>query len=127
MVSKSCAIQSIVENERKVLSESQALNKSELDELNDFLLNEALAEQNDDTNDFFKENLNVGFDKNIFNNFEDDGRKVKMIEFSKSGEFLFVLTGNKIKIFNCLEGKLVEVVDNYVIEDIKCVSNLLVR
>lgn len=128
MVSKSCAIQSIIENEKKVHDKSQALNNLEMDELKVFLLNEALAEQNDEngnTGDHAVD-LKVVFDRSIFNSFGVNGRAVQMIEFNKNGEFLFVLTGSKVKIFDCLQGKMIETVENYEVKDVKCVSNYLV-
>lgn len=128
MVSKSCAIQSIIENEKKVYDENQALNNLEMDELKAFLLNEALAEQSDEikSNEDHADYLKALFNRNIFNNFGVNGRAVQMIEFNKCGEFLFVLAGKKVKIFSCLAGKMVEIVENYEVKDMKCVSNYLV-
>lgn len=119
ILSKSCTIQNIIENERKLYEESQALNNLEMEELKTFLINEALAED-------FREpenlKLNLTFDKNIFNNFIVNLNGVRDIEFTKDGELMFVLIGNQIKIFNCLLGQEIENdSENQKFKDVKCV------
>lgn len=120
-LSKSCAFQNIVEKEKKLYSETQALNNLEADELKVFLVNEALSEQFFEY-DLIREKFKVPFDKNIFNSFEVSPGSVNSIEFSKTGEFMFVLIGKQLRIFNCWSNVEVEQQEKRNICDIKCVQ-----
>lgn len=131
ILSKSCAFQNIVEKEKKLYNETQALNNLESDELKAFLINEALSEQFSE-DDAMREMFKVPFDKNIFNSFEVSTGAVSLLEFSRTGEFLFVLVGRRLRIFNCWVNAEVEQQEKNNICDVKCVhgadsSEYLVR
>ena len=123
ILSKSCAFQNIVEKEKKLYNETQALNNLESDELKAFLVNEALSQQfvaNHSTS--FEDKLKVSFDKNIFNSFEVSVGSVSSLEFNKTGEFLFVLCGKQMRIFNCWTNSEVEQQDKTKFGDVRCVQ-----
>jgi hypothetical protein len=105
LLSKSCTIQNIIENERKIYEETQALNNLEMDELKAFLINEALAEQFEEQKTI---KLNLNFEKPIFNSFIVNRNEVRSIDFTKEGELMFVLIGDQVKIFNCVLGQELE-------------------
>lgn len=119
VLSKSCAFQNIVEKEKRLYDVTQAMNNRESDELKTFLVNEALAEQFDEC----KENLKVSFNKNIFNSFEVSPGSVKSIEFNKTGEFMFVLIGKKLRIFNCWSNSEVDHQEKSNFCDVACVQS----
>lgn len=121
LLSKSCAFQNIVENEKKFYDETQALNNLESDELNLFLVNEAFTEQLYD-NEFVRGKLKVPFDKNIFNSFEVSSGPITVLTFNKTGEFLFVVIGKRLKIFNCWLNAEVDHQEKLSICDLKCVQ-----
>lgn len=114
ILSKSCAIQNIVENERKTFDE--------MDELKTFLLNEALSEQIQEKHDENLSNLRIQFDKSIFNTFNLNSL-VKMIEFTKNGKLMFLLVGKKVKVFNCWSGFEMINEDETEYKDIKCTQS----
>lgn len=123
ILSKSCAIQNIVESERKTFDE--------MDELKTFLMNEALSEQIQEKHNENMANLRIQFDKSIFNSFNLSSL-VRMIEFTKNGKLMFLLVGKKVKIFNCWSGFEMINEDGTDYEDIKCAqsgddANYLVR
>ncbi|CRK98392.1 CLUMA_CG011751, isoform A [Clunio marinus] len=120
VLSKSCAFQNIVEKEKKLYDETQALNNLECDELKAFLVNEALSKQFYEHNDA-RENFKAPFDKNIFNSFEVSPGAVTSIEFNKMGEFMFVIVGKKLRIFNCWLNAKVDHEEKRNIVDVKCV------
>lgn len=120
ILAKSCAFQNIVEKEKKLYEETQALNNLESDELKAFLVNEALAEQfYEDA--FNRDRLKVPFDKNIFNSFEVPPGEVRVIEFNQTGEFMFILVGRQLRIFNCWMSSEVDQQEKQNICDVKCV------
>lgn len=121
VLSKSCAFQNIVEKEKKLYDDTQALNNLESDELKAFLINEALSEQFF-AHDSTKDKLKVSFDKNIFNSFEVSSGSVRSIAFNKSGEFMFVLIGKQLRIFNCWTNSEVDQQEKLKIWDVKCVQ-----
>jgi hypothetical protein len=121
ILSKSCAFQNIVEQDKKFYNDTQALNNLESDELKAFLVNEALSEQFYEQN-MIRDNLNVSFDKNIFNSFEISPSSVNIIEFNETGEFMFILIGRQLKIFNCWANIEVEQQEKSNICDVKCVQ-----
>lgn len=114
ILSKSCAIQNIVENERTTFDE--------MDELKTFLLNEALSEQIQEKHDENLSNLRIQFDKSIFNTFNLNSL-VKMIEFTKNGKLMFLLVGKKVKVFNCWSGFEMINEDETDYKDIKCTQS----
>lgn len=121
LLAKSCAFQNIVEKEKKLYEETQALNNLESDELKAFLVNEALSEQFSE-HDLNKENLKVSYNKNIFNSFEVSSGSVKLIEFNRNGEFMFVLIEKQLRIFNCWKNCEVEQQEKSNVCDAKCVQ-----
>lgn len=121
ILSKSCAFQNIVEKEKKLYDETQALNNLESDELKAFLINEALSEQFE-LHDPIKDKFKVPFDKNIFNSFEISAGSTNAIEFSKTGEFAFVLIGKQLRIFNCWTNAEVEQQEKGNVREVKCVQ-----
>lgn len=120
LLSKSCAFQNIVENEKKLYGD--AFSTVESDEMDAFLVNEALSEQFTDSSPSDTEKLKVPFDRNIFNSFEVAVGTVTSIVFSKSGELAFVLVGNRLRIFNCWANAEVEQQDRTKFCDVKCVQ-----
>lgn len=122
VLAKSCAFQNIVEKEKKLYDETQALNNLESDELKAFLVNEELSMQLVDKFDDLRSKLKITFDKNIFNSFDISKGAVRKIEFSKNGEFMFVLVNKKLKVFNCWKNVEVEQKDEQKIKDLKCVQ-----
>lgn len=121
LLAKSCAFQNIVEKEKKLYDETQALNNLESDELKAFLVNEALSEQFCE-HDLNKENLKISLNKNIFNSFEVSSGPVKLIEFNKNGEFMLVLIEKQLRIFNCWKNSEVEQQEKLNVSDAKCVQ-----
>ena len=119
ILAKSCAFQNIVEKEKKLYNE--ALNNLESDELNAFLVNEALSEQFFE-NDLIRDKLKVPFEKNIFNSFEVKQEAVHTIEFNKTGEFMFILVSKQLRIFNCWTNSEVDQQEKQIIRDLKCVQ-----
>lgn len=121
LLSKSCAFQNILEKEKKLYNETQALNNLEADELKVFLVNEALSEQFFEY-DLIREKFKVPFDKNIFNTFEVSPGSVNSIEFNITGEFMFVIVGKGLRIFNCWMNVEVDQQEKRRICDMKCVQ-----
>lgn len=131
VLAKSCAFQNIVEKEKKLYDETQALNNLETDELKAFMVNKELSKQFVDKNDELRMKLKIKFDKNIFNSFDVCMGSVRVIEFSKNGEFMFILVNKKLKIFNCWKNVEVEHQDEQKFNDLQCIrggdgSNYLV-
>lgn len=120
LLSKSCAFQNIVEKEKKLYGE--AFNTVESDEMELFLVNEALSQQFTDSSPSDTEKLKVPFDRNIFNSFEVAAGAVTSIVFNKSGELAFVLVGKQLRIFNCWANAEVEQQDKTKFCDVKCVQ-----
>ena len=114
ILSKSCAIQNIVENERKTFEE--------MDELKTFLINEAISEQVQEKCNEHLTNLRIQFDKSIFNTF-NLSCSVKLIEFTKNGKLMFLLVGKKVKVFNCWSGFEMSNEDETDYKDIKCAQS----
>ncbi|KAG5680183.1 hypothetical protein PVAND_009708 [Polypedilum vanderplanki] len=121
VLGKSCAFQNIVEREKKLYEETQALNNLESDELKAFLVNEQLQQQMIDNEEMFQAKVKITFDKNIFNSFEISMGSVKAIEFNKSGELMFILINKTLRIFNCWSNSEIENYDNQKFVDIKCI------
>lgn len=121
ILAKSCAFQNIVEKDKRLYDENQALNNLESDELKAFLVNEALSEQFYE-NELFREKLKVPFDKNILNSFEVSHGAVHAIEFNKTGEFMFIVVGRQLRIFNCWTNSEVDQQEKRNLCDVKCVQ-----
>lgn len=121
IVAKSCAFQNIVKKEKKLYDETQALNNLDSEELNSFLLDEALSKELF-ANDSARKKLKVPFDKNVFNSFEVSHGSVISIEFNKTGEFMFILVGKQLKIFNCWTNSEVDQQEKRSLCDVKCVQ-----
>lgn len=133
VLAKSCAFQNIVEREKKLYEETQALNNLASDEMKAFMFNESLlsmpiAEKEEN----FKSKMKIVYDKNLFNSFDIGMGTVRLIEFSRTGQYMFVVINKELKIFNCWTNAEVYNTDNRMIEDVKCVlgsdgSEYLVR
>lgn len=123
MLAKSCAFQNIVEKEKKLYDETQALNNLDSDELKAFMTNQELSMQIVDKHEEdLRSKLKITFDKNIFNSFDVSMGAVRVIEFSKNGEFMFILVNKKLRVFDCWKNSEVEQNDERKISDIKCVQ-----
>lgn len=122
VLAKSCAFQNIVEKEKKLYDETQALNNLESNELKAFTVNQKLSMQFVDKFEDFRSKLKITFDKNIFNSFEISMGAVKTIEFSKNGEFMFILVNKMLKIFDCWKNIEIEQKDELKIKDLKCIQ-----
>ncbi|XP_070496233.1 cytoplasmic dynein 2 intermediate chain 1 isoform X2 [Chironomus tepperi] len=122
VLSKSCAFQNIVEREKKLYEETQALNDLESDEMKALLLNESLMSSHfEDNEENYKNNLKIAFDKNLFNSFDVCMGTVKLIEFNRTGQFMFVLINKDLKIFDCWKNVEIQNFDNRGIIDVKCI------
>lgn len=131
VLSKSCAFQNIVEKEKKLYDETQALNNLESDELKAFIVNQELSNQLLNKSDELKLKLKIKFDKNIFNSFDVCTGSVKAIEFNKTGEFIFILINKQLRIFDCWKNIEIDHQDERKFTDVKCIqsdgSDFLVR
>lgn len=117
VLAKSCAFQNIVEREKKLYDETQALKNLESDEMKVFMLNE--NQQKIENEEGYKNNLKIGFDKNVFNSFDVAMGPVKLIEFSKMGQFMFVVINKELKIFDCWKNQEIQNTDNRALLDVK--------
>lgn len=123
VLAKSCAFQNIVEKDKKLYDETQALNNLETDELKAFMVNQELSKQFVDKNEELRMRLKIKFDKNIFNSFDMCMGSVRVIEFSKSGEFMFILVNKTMRIFNCWKNVEVEHQDEQKFNDLRCIHS----
>jgi hypothetical protein len=121
VLAKSCAFQNIVEKEKKLYDETQALNNLASDELKAFAVNQELSTQFSENHDL-RGKLKIRVDKNIFNSFDLCMGSVKVIEFSKNGELMFILVNKMLKIFNCWKNVEIENNDMEKFNDLKYVS-----
>jgi hypothetical protein len=122
VLAKSCAFQNIVEREKKLYEETQALNDLESDDLKALMLNESLlASHFEDNEENYKNNLKIVFDKNLFNSFDICMGTVRLIEFNRTGQFMFVLINKDFKIFDCWKNVEIQHLESRGINDVMCI------
>jgi len=122
VLAKSCAFQNIVEREKKLYEETQALNDLESDNLKALMVNELLlASHFEDNEKNYKNNLKIAFDKNLFNSFDICMGTVRLIEFNRTGQFMFVLINKDFKIFDCWKNVEIQHLESRGISDVMCI------
>lgn len=67
--------------------------------------------------------LKVSFEKNIFNTFAMLTGAIQVIEFDRKGEFMFMIVGRQLKIFNCWKNCEIECQDNLDLKGLKCATS----